>query len=66
MDTRRAALGPTDEPSLQRPGVVPGIRQSEAAGVAQHVRVDREWHRNIQHTVRYTELAADRFKDFWR
>jgi integrase len=23
-------------------------------------------HRNIQHTVRYTELAAGRFKDFWR
>jgi integrase len=23
-------------------------------------------HRNIQHTVRYTELAADRFKHFWR
>ena len=23
-------------------------------------------HRNIQHTSRYTELAADRFKDFWR
>ena len=22
-------------------------------------------HRNIQHTVRYTELAVDRFKDFW-
>jgi type 1 fimbriae regulatory protein FimE len=22
-------------------------------------------HRNIQHTVRYTELAADRFKRFW-
>lgn len=22
-------------------------------------------HRNIQHTVRYTELAGDRFKDFW-
>lgn len=22
-------------------------------------------HRNIQHTVRYTELAAVRFKDFW-
>lgn len=22
-------------------------------------------HRNIQHTVRYTELAADRFKGFW-
>jgi site-specific recombinase XerD len=22
--------------------------------------------RNIQHTVRYTELAPDRFRDFWR
>ena len=23
-------------------------------------------HKNIQHTVRYTELAANRFKDFWK
>ena len=23
-------------------------------------------HRNIQHTVRYTELCRTRFKDFWR
>lgn len=23
-------------------------------------------HRNIQHTTRYTDLAPDRFKDFWR
>jgi site-specific recombinase XerD len=23
-------------------------------------------HRNIQNTVRYTELSPDRFKDFWR
>lgn len=23
-------------------------------------------HRNIQHTTRYTELASDRFKNFWR
>jgi site-specific recombinase XerD len=23
-------------------------------------------HKNIQHTIRYTELAPDRFKDFWR
>ena len=23
-------------------------------------------HKNIQHTVRYSELAPDRFKDFWR
>jgi type 1 fimbriae regulatory protein FimB/type 1 fimbriae regulatory protein FimE len=22
-------------------------------------------HRNIMHTVRYTELASDRFKGFW-
>jgi site-specific recombinase XerD len=23
-------------------------------------------HKNIQHTVRYTELSRQRFKDFWR
>jgi site-specific recombinase XerD len=23
-------------------------------------------HKNIQHTVRYTEMTPDRFKDFWR
>jgi type 1 fimbriae regulatory protein FimB/type 1 fimbriae regulatory protein FimE len=23
-------------------------------------------HRNIQHTVRYTELSPDRFKHFWK
>jgi len=23
-------------------------------------------HKNIQHTVRYTELAPNRFRDFWR
>jgi site-specific recombinase XerD len=23
-------------------------------------------HRNIQHTVRHTELVPNRFKDFWR
>lgn len=23
-------------------------------------------HKNIQHTVRYTELAPSRFRDFWR
>lgn len=22
-------------------------------------------HKNIQHTVRYTELSSQRFKDFW-
>jgi hypothetical protein len=23
-------------------------------------------HKNIAHTVRYTELASDRFKGFWK
>jgi len=23
-------------------------------------------HKNIQHTVRYTELTPERFKDFWK
>jgi type 1 fimbriae regulatory protein FimB/type 1 fimbriae regulatory protein FimE len=23
-------------------------------------------HKSIQHTVRYTELSSDRFKNFWR
>jgi type 1 fimbriae regulatory protein FimB/type 1 fimbriae regulatory protein FimE len=23
-------------------------------------------HKNIQHTVRYTDMAPDRFKGFWR
>ena len=23
-------------------------------------------HKNIQHTVRYTDMVSDRFKDFWR
>jgi type 1 fimbriae regulatory protein FimE len=28
----------------------------------------RAWlgHKNIQHTVRYTELSPDRFRNFWR
>jgi type 1 fimbriae regulatory protein FimB len=24
------------------------------------------WHRNIMHTVRYTQLAPDRFRTLWR
>jgi type 1 fimbriae regulatory protein FimB/type 1 fimbriae regulatory protein FimE len=23
-------------------------------------------HKNIMHTVRYTEMAPDRFKNFWK
>ena len=32
------------EPCLQRPGVVAGVGPRVAATVAQHVRMDREWH----------------------
>ena len=38
------------------------------ANAGHDARALQAWlgHRNIQHTVRYTELAPDRFKDFWR
>ena len=31
-------------------------------------RAIQDWlgHRNIQHTTRYTELTADRFREFWQ
>ena len=38
-------------------------------GYAGHdTRALQAWlgHKNIQHTVRYTELAPDRFKGFWK
>jgi site-specific recombinase XerD len=38
------------------------------ANAGRDTRALQAWfgHRNIQHTVRYTELAPDRFRDFWR
>jgi type 1 fimbriae regulatory protein FimE len=38
------------------------------ANAGHDTRALQAWlgHRNIQHTVRYTELAPDRFKNFWR
>jgi type 1 fimbriae regulatory protein FimB/type 1 fimbriae regulatory protein FimE len=38
------------------------------AGKGQDTRAIQAYmgHRNIQHTVRYTELSPDRFKSFWR
>jgi type 1 fimbriae regulatory protein FimB/type 1 fimbriae regulatory protein FimE len=38
------------------------------ANDGQHTRAIRHYlgHRNIQHTTRYTELAPDRVKNFWR
>jgi integrase len=41
---------------------------SPIANAGHDTRAIQAWmgHKNIQHTVRYTELAPDRFKDFWR
>src|SRR4029077_2712014 len=38
------------------------------ANAGHGTRAIQDWlgHRAIQHTVRYTELAPNRFKDFWR
>jgi site-specific recombinase XerD len=38
------------------------------ANAGHDTRALQAWlgHKNIQHTVRYTELPPDRFKDFWR
>jgi type 1 fimbriae regulatory protein FimB/type 1 fimbriae regulatory protein FimE len=38
------------------------------ANARHDTRAIQDWlgHRSIQHTVRYTELAPTRFKDFWR
>ena len=38
------------------------------ANAGHDTRAIQAWmgHKNIQHTVRYTELAPDRFKHFWR
>ncbi len=38
------------------------------ANAGHDTRAIQAWlgHRNIQHTVRYTELAPDRFKRFWK
>jgi integrase len=38
------------------------------ANAGHDTRAIQAWmgHKNIQHTVRYTELAPDRFRNFWR
>ena len=38
------------------------------ANAGHDTRALQAWlgHKNIQHTVRYTELSPYRFKDFWR
>jgi type 1 fimbriae regulatory protein FimB/type 1 fimbriae regulatory protein FimE len=58
--------------SIARTGL-PSSIQSHGCGYAlanagHDTRALQAWlgHKNIQHTVRYTELAPDRFKNFWR
>jgi site-specific recombinase XerD len=38
------------------------------ANAGHDTRALQAWlgHKNIQHTVRYTELSPDRFRNFWR
>jgi len=46
------------------PGLRGDARVSSTASKREPCRLTR--HKNIQHTVRYTELSPGRFKDFWR
>ena len=39
----------------ESPGATVGLSTDDAVAA-----------QNIQHTVRYTDMAPDRFKDFWR
>jgi integrase len=59
----RARLGIEVHPHMLRHGCGYAL-----ANAGHDTRSIQGWlgHRNIQHTVRYTELAQDRFKDFWR
>jgi hypothetical protein len=50
----RAAVGLEIKPRLRR-------QAGDGVGTGAYLG-----HRNIQHTVRYIELAPDRFKGFWR
>jgi len=59
---RRAGI-PWAHPHQLRHGC--GYALAEAGHDTRAIQA-RLGHRNIQHTVRYTELAPGRFRDFWR
>jgi integrase len=64
LHVRRAKNGsPSVHPHMLRHGCGYAL-----ANAGHDTRALQAWlgHKNIQHTVRYTELAPDRFKDFWR
>jgi alpha-beta hydrolase superfamily lysophospholipase len=56
-----------DQVGRARSGADPQI-YGPLANAGHDTRALQAWlgHKNIQHTVRYTELAPDRFKNFWR
>jgi len=59
----------TGSASAARPAIARYEPADYALANAGHdTRALQAWlgHKNIQHTVRYTELAPDRFKNFWR
>jgi type 1 fimbriae regulatory protein FimB/type 1 fimbriae regulatory protein FimE len=53
---------------MKIPGWGQYARGYALANAGHDTRALQAWlgHKNIQHTVRYTELAPYRFKDFWR
>jgi hypothetical protein len=71
FDTALAA----NKTSLEEPARITGLT-ADATSPAPSCALSREHdtralqaylgHRNIQHTVRYTELSPTRFKNFWR
>ena len=48
-----------EAPNIENGNVLPARQKNRAI---QHYL----GHKNIQHTVRYTELSANRFRDFWK
>jgi len=56
-------IGNEDQPSVLRNGCGYAL-----ANAGHDTRRLQDWlgHRSIQHTVRYSELSAAPFKDFWR
>src|SRR5262249_29361742 len=49
-------------------GVLAGEAKNDFQNAGHDTRALQAWlgHKNIQHMVRYTELAPDRFENFWR
>jgi site-specific recombinase XerD len=54
--------------TLYTVALVAQARLKAYANAGHDTRALQAWlgHKNIQHTVRYTELAPDRFRNFWR